>query len=356
MSLAAQSAVPPDAAFALVLGANFGSAINPVLEGTAGADPAAQRLSVGNLINRGAGVLLALAFLPWIGRLAVTLSPDPARAVADFHTAFNLVLACLFFPLLEPYARFLRWWFPTRADPADPSTPIYLDPAARETPIVALGAAAREALRLADALETMLQGARKVIFAGDRKEVGEIKRLDDVLDRLNTAIRAYLTTLDPDALSSGDHRRLEEIMRFAMNIELAGDVVEQNLVPHASKRFKRGLSFSKDDEADLSVMIARLIANLRAAGSLFMTDDPRAAEMLAEEKPIFRDAEASATRAHFERLRSGGDAAEMSTIHLDLLRDMKLVNGHIVAAAAYPVLERAGKLLPSRISSEALRE
>jgi len=143
MSLAAQSAVPPDAAFALVLGANFGSAINPVLEGTAGADPAAQRLSVGNLINRGAGVLLALAFLPWIGRLAVTLSPDPARAVADFHTAFNLVLACLFFPLLEPYARFLRWWFPTRADPADPSTPIYLDPAARETPIVALGAAAR---------------------------------------------------------------------------------------------------------------------------------------------------------------------------------------------------------------------
>jgi phosphate:Na+ symporter len=234
--------------------------------------------------------------------------------------------------------------------------PIYLDPAARETPIVALGAAAREALRLADALEAMLQGARKVIFAGDRKETAEIKRLDDVLDSLNSAIRAYLTTLDPDALSSDDHRRLEEITRFAMNIELAGDVVEQNLVPHATKRFQRGLSFAKDDEADLTMLMTRLIANLRTAGSLFMTDDPRAAEVLAEEKPVFRDAEVVATRAHFERLRAGGDGTETSTVHLDLLRDMKRVNSHIVAAAAYPVLERAGKLLASRISSEAMGE
>jgi phosphate:Na+ symporter len=356
MSLASQGVVPPDAAFALVLGANLGSAVNPVLEGTSGADPAARRLAVGNLINRVVGVLIALAFLPWIGDGMVILSSDHGRAVADFHTAFNLLLACLFFPLLEPYARLLRWWLPARADPADPSTPIYLDAAARETPIVALGAAAREALRLADALEAMLQGARKVVFAGDRKEIGEIKRLDDVLDRLNTAIRAYLTTIDPDALSAGDHRRLEEIMRFSMNIELAGDVVEQNLVPHAAKRLRRGLSFSKDDEAELSAMLARLIANLRTAGSLFMTDDSRAAELLAEEKPIFRDAEAAATRAHFERLRAGGDAAETSTVHLDLLRDMKLVNSHIVAAAAYPVLERAGKLLASRISSDAMTD
>jgi phosphate:Na+ symporter len=356
MSLASQGVVPPDAAFALVIGANLGSAVNPVLEGTQGSDPAAQRLAVGNLVNRGVGALIALALLPWIGRGLVVLTPDAGRAVADFHTAFNLFLACLFFPLLEPYARILRWAFPARADPADPSTPIYLDAAARETPIVALGAAAREALRLADALETMLLGARKVIFSGDRKEVGEIKRLDDVLDRLNSAIRAYLTTIDPDALSANDHRRLEEIMRFSMSIELAGDVVEQNLAPHALKRIKRGLSFSKDEEADLSAMLARLIANLRTAGSLFMTEDPRAAELLAEEKPIFRDAEAAATRAHFERLRSGGDAAETSTVHLDLLRDLKLVNSHIVAAAAYPVLERAGKLLASRISSEAMTD
>jgi phosphate:Na+ symporter len=42
MSLAANGVVPPNAAFALVLGANLGTAINPLLEGAAGDDPAAR--------------------------------------------------------------------------------------------------------------------------------------------------------------------------------------------------------------------------------------------------------------------------------------------------------------------------
>ncbi len=77
----------------------------------------------------------------------VTIEPDNARAVADFHTAFNIVLALIFFPLLSPYARLLRRWLPARVDAADPSQPLYLDPLAVETPVVAIGGAAREALR-----------------------------------------------------------------------------------------------------------------------------------------------------------------------------------------------------------------
>ena len=355
MSLASRGVVPPNAAIALVLGANLGSAINPVLEGAAGNDPAGRRLAVGNLMNRGVGVLVGLALLSPIGRLLVTFEPDKARLVADFHTAFNFALAFLFFPFLKPYADLLRWLFPAKADPLDPSRPVYLDPAARETPIVALGAAAREAMRLADTLEKMLLGAREAMVVGDRKQISETKRLDDVLDHLNTAIKAYLGTLDPDALSEGDHRRLQEIMAFSMNMEQAGDVVEQNFLPHVSKRLKRGLSFSKEGEAELKEMMDRLIANLRVATSIFVTEDPRAARLLADEKPAFRDAETAATRSHFEQLRTGGaDAVETGTIQLDLLRDMKLINSHIVAAAAYPILERQGKLLASRIATDAL--
>jgi phosphate:Na+ symporter len=92
MSLAAKGVVPPHAAFALVLGANLGSALNPLLEGAAGADPVAKRVPAGNLLNRIFGVALGLALLNWIGPLIVAIEPDAARAVADFHTAFNLVM------------------------------------------------------------------------------------------------------------------------------------------------------------------------------------------------------------------------------------------------------------------------
>jgi phosphate:Na+ symporter len=97
-------------------------------------------------------------------------------------------------------------------------------------------------------------------------------------------------------------------------------------------------------------MIDRLTANVRAAASLFMTEDERAARLLAVEKEAFRNLEVFATASHFERLRSGRvDTAETSSLHLDALRHLKQINTHLVAAAAYPVLESKGELLPSRL-------
>ena len=312
MSLAANGVVPPEAAFALVLGANLGTAINPVIEGVSSDDPAAKRLPIGNLANRLLGVIVALVLLRWIGPLMVTVEPDNARAVADFHTLFNLALAVIFLPLLTPYSKLLQRLLPRRVDPADPSRPLYLDAAARETPIVALGGAAREAMRLADVLETMLHGARDALRKGDRKLIAETKRMDDVLDHLNTAIKTYLTSLDPESLSDADHRRLGEILNFAMNMEQAGDVVDGNLLPHCAKRLKRGLVFSKEGEAELLAMMDRLVTNLRTAASLFMTDDRRAARLLVDEKVAFRDLEAAAHPVAFRPAahrppRHGGD-------------------------------------------------
>jgi phosphate:Na+ symporter len=352
MSLAAKGVIPPDAAFAFVLGANLGTAVNPILEGTSSDDPAARRVPIGNFLIRLAGVGVCLATLEPIGRAMVTFEPDAARAVADFHTLFNVVLAAIFFGLLTPYARLLERLLPSRVRLEDPSRPRYLEAATKETPIVALGAAAREALRLADVLDGMLRGARDALAKKDRRLITETKRQDDVLDRLNTAIKTFLTSIDPDELGNGDQRRLEQILSFAMNLEQAGDVIDRNLLPHAAKGLKRGLSFSPDDQAELAAMMDRLISNLQTAASLLMTDDTRAARLLADEKVAFREAESVATSTHLSRLRSSSvNVAQASGLHLDLLRDMKLINSHIVAAAAYPVLEQTGALLPSRIAS-----
>ncbi len=353
MSFAAKGTVPPLAALALVLGANLGSAINPMLEGAAGADPAVRRVPLGNLVNRLVGVALAFALLPAIGRWMVTVEPDNARLVADFHTAFNLALALIFLPLLKPFADLLRRLIPARVDPADPARPLYLDPAALETPVIALGGAAREALRLADVLESMLTGLRDTLENPNRRQIVETKRLDDVLDKLNTAIKTYLTSLDPEGLGEADHRRLREILTFSTNLEQAGDVVDRNLLGTASKMSKRGVTFSKSGQAELLEIVDRLIANVRTAASLFMTGDERAARLLAAEKEAFRAIESAATDTHFERLRTGRlNSAETSALHLDALRDLKSVNTHLVAAAAYPVLASKGELLPTRLRLE----
>jgi phosphate:Na+ symporter len=350
LSLAAQGTVPPDAAFALVLGANLGTAINPVLEGAGGNDPAGRRLPIGNLLTRVAGCVVALALLDPIGRLLIQIEPDPVRAVADFHSGFNLVLAAVFLPALTPYAALLRRLLPARVAPDDPSRPRYLDASAAETPPIAIAAAAREALRMADALEAMLTGAADTLGSTDRRRIAEVRRLDDVLDRLNSAIKGYLIALDPDTLSDDDHRRVTEVLVFATNLEAAGDVIDRDVIGVTTRRLKRGQTLTEADRTEAAALLHRLVTTARAAAAVFMQQDARAARTLVAEKEAFRTLEQEATLAHFSALRSG---EATGGLRLELLRELKRVNGHLVAAAAYPVLEGQGALLPTRLRDDA---
>jgi phosphate:Na+ symporter len=352
MSFAAQGVVPPQAAFALVLGANLGTALNPLFEAGSTGDPVAKRLPVGNLLNRAVGCVLGLALLGVTGPWIVSFEPSAYRAVADYHTFFNLVMAVLFLPVLGPVAGLLKWMLPARAAPTDPSRPAYLDQDALESPAVALAAASREALRMADVLETMLHSALEALDRGDRKSIAETKRLDDVLDRLNSAIKAYLTSVDYESLDAGDDRRLSEILAFVTNLEHAGDIVERGLAANLAKRTKRNLAFSTEGTGEIHEMLRRLATNVRTAAAVFMTGDVRAARELLGEKEVFRDLETRATDAHFVRIRAGRiESVETSALHLDMLRDLKRINAH-VAAAAYPVLEQRGELLSSRLRQD----
>src|SRR6266446_6828724 len=137
MSLAYAHFVSPYAALALVLGANLGSAINPVFEGARRDDPASYRLPLGNLVNRLAGVALVAPFLNPLADLLQSWQPDPAKATALFHIAFNVVTALVFIGLLDGMARLLKTLLPERAKEADASGPRYLDESALETPSLA---------------------------------------------------------------------------------------------------------------------------------------------------------------------------------------------------------------------------
>src|ERR1700723_3060048 len=151
MSLAFSQFVTPEAALALVLGANLGSAINPLIEAGVRGDPATRRLPAGNLLNRLVGILIIVPFLAPITREMLAFQPDMAKMTAEFHMAFNVVLAAIFIGPLDAVAWLLVRLLPEKKQITDASVPRYLDEAALETPPLALANAARETLRMGDA-------------------------------------------------------------------------------------------------------------------------------------------------------------------------------------------------------------
>ena len=113
-----------------------------------------EAVPIGNLLNRAVGVVVGLA-LPAGDRAAGwSRSCRTMRAlVADFHTGFNLCWRSLFLPLLSRSPRCCAAGCrPVSIRPTRRSRSISIPPRAR-SPVVALGGAAREALRLADVLD-----------------------------------------------------------------------------------------------------------------------------------------------------------------------------------------------------------
>ena len=143
LSLGQAGDLTPALAVVLVLGANFGGAIPPVLV-TLSASPAARRVTLGNLGIRGLGCLVALPFAGVIGDGLAGLAVFSGGLPVEAHLAFNIALAALIWPVAGLIARALPLVLPDRPDAAGDG-PRWLDEAALEQPDLALAGASREA-------------------------------------------------------------------------------------------------------------------------------------------------------------------------------------------------------------------
>ena len=342
MSLAFSHFVTPIAALALVLGANLGSAINPLFVAGSRDNPASRRLPIGNMINRLVGVAFVLPFLQPIADALAAMQFDPAKASAIFHMAFNLALAAMFIPLLDAVAWLLAHILPERKQAADPAAPRYLDEAALDTPSLALADASRETLRMGDVIETMLRQVMTGLMTNNRQLVQEASRMDNVVDRLEEALKLYLTKLTRGSLDEREGRRAMEIVSFAINLEHIGDIIDKNLSELAAKKIKNKFQFSPEGAAELEVFHKRILDNLKIALGVFMASDRAGAQKLIADKAVLRNAELDAAERHLERLREGRpETMETTSLHLDILRDLRRIHSHI-CSVAYPVLEAAG--------------
>src|SRR6202030_1407178 len=251
--------------------------------------------------------------------------------------------------LLDGLASLLTRLLPDPPKSADPSAPLYLDEAAVHMPSVALACAARETLLIADVVERMLRQAMTALMSNDRKLAAEVSRMDNIVDRLDEAIKLYVTKVTRESLDDRDGRRAMEIIAFSINLEHIGDIIDKNLMELAVKKIKHKYEFSKEGAAELADFHKRIIDNLRLAFSVFINDNVKIARTLIEEKTQLRTAELACADSHLARLREGRpESIETSSLHLDVLRDLKRIHSHI-CSVAYPVLEAAGELQPNRL-------
>lgn len=347
-TFAAAGVFPPATALVLVIGANLGNALIPVLA-QLGAPVAQRRPALANLLTR---LLLAALLVPVIEPIAgwmLALPFEDARLALEFHLILNLLGALVFLPFVEPIARLVQRLLPTRDAAESGAKPRHLDAAVLDSPSEALACAMREALSLGERVQSMLQDTLTLIDKNELKLSRSIAAADDGVDAIHESIKLYLVRVSRNELDEEDSRRLYELITVITNLEHIGDIIDNNLRDLAEKKIRKGYTFSPEGLAEIRDFHGRVYSGLVLALNVFASRDLALARQLFAEKAAIRDADRRATESHFQRLRSGRpESIETSAIHLDIIRDLKRIHGH-AAAIAYPILESADALRESRL-------
>ena len=346
LSLSANGSIDTSLVIVLVLGANLGGAIPPVLA-TMKAPASARRVTLGNLIVRAIGCGAALP-LAGYGAELLEMSPfSHTNFAVDAHLLFNLAVAIIAWPLSPLLLRTTTALLPEqKQSEADLS---YLDGHDLNRPVAALAGASREAMLVGDLIERMLMQAGEAMRHNDQSKLADISALEGRVDRIQHGIKVYVSKVGQGGLSGKDHRRAMDIVEYAINLEHIGDIIEKGIRPEIAKKINLGLQFSDDGKTELEQLFTITLDNIRMAQTVFATQNADLARRLVEIKEDVRRLEKRSAERHLQRLRDGrADSIQTSSVHLDMLRDLKRINAHI-ASVAHPILDQNGLLSESRI-------
>lgn len=348
VTLASSGVLDVNIALIMVLGANLGGAIAPIVT-TMREGRAASRVPVANMVMRFISVLLVFPFIGVAHELISYFGDTPERMIVNFHTAFNIGVVVLFLPVSHIVARRVETWMPDQIDYDDPSVPKYLDEKHLETPSIALSDAMRETLRMAEMLETMLDDLILALRQNNEKLLITVIERDDVLDGLYKAIKYYMAKIMHESLDEEDAQQYIQILAFATNLEGCGDTVVKSMADMAEKKIRKKSSFSHDGWAEIKNIHKHVQDTLRLSQNVLLSGDRQLARRLIESKDTIREYERKTSESHLNRIRDGvPETIATSSIHLDIIRDYRRLNS-LLATVAYPILEDAGDLMTRRL-------
>ncbi|MCO8162456.1 Na/Pi cotransporter family protein [Pseudomonas sp. 21LCFQ010] len=339
-TLAGSDIISLHVAIGLVVGANIGSGLLAFMS-TSMQNVPGRQVALGSLLFKLLGLVLIIPVLDPLVNWLDELRLKPQELVIGFHLVYNIARCLLMLPFVSPMARLCASLLQVPAETAGPIKPRHLDLTALATPSLALANAVRETLRMGDLLENMLGAMQAVLHGTQTAVTQQVRSLNEDVETLYSGIKLYLAQMPREDLGEQDNRRWAEIIELTINLELASGVIERMLRKIQQQKTAQQRSFSDVGLEELTDLHTQLQANLRLGLSVFLSGDPHSARQLLKEKRQFRALERRLAHAHVNRLqRKVVQSIETSSLHLELMADMKRLNS-LFCSSAYAVLETA---------------
>lgn len=349
-------AIPFAAGLSLVLGANLGSAFIPIWL-TRDLAVSARRIPLANLLLRGSTALVMLIVVNVTGTHQTLMVAGAGQSLILAHIGFNLavfVLATGFVNWMERPVTLLLPEPEVKAHAmdhfSDALSPLN-DPSASGAN-VAMSSVRHELLQMVTQVERMFRPVLDIYEQDDSDAISALWQQDERVNAQLTEIRRFVARMPRQNMSKAQIKAARGLVEYAIRLEAAGDVVSNRMTRTAQIKHTERTEFSAQGWKELKDLHAAVLASFSLARHVLLVNDVDCARRLVLDKAEVKRLSRHSRKAHLKRLERGQtESFASSDLHLETLRAMRDLHGHI-AAIAYPILYQSGQVLETRLVME----
>lgn len=330
--VAAQVAIP------FILGDNIGTTITAELAAFQ-TSRNSKRVARGHTMFNVIGVLYMLP-LVWMGVFgkAVSfltpweLSQNTIMAELAFsHSLFNVTNAIVFTVAIKWLEAIVMKILPvTKRELAE--RPVVLEKHLFNTPLIALGQAKREIIRMIERARDAVQQAVEGLVESDTRKLDKAMVAEDIIDAFQLDITSYLVALSREQLSNEVSNELPVLLHTVNDLERVGDHAV-NIVEIAYRKIEQRMSFSESalaEAAQLKKEIDQMFGFVKEA--LEHNSNEAAGKALVNENNLNR-MQLEFRRNHVRRMSEGGCTPEVGLIFCDLVDNIEKIGDHLTNIA-----------------------
>lgn len=343
--LAQQGALSLEASIPLMLGANIGTCITAAIA-SIGTYRAAKRVSLAQVLFNVSSVLLFLCFIPEIAGVVRSISPGEAsdqvntvtnhlpRQIANAHTLYNVLMACIFLPLTPLFARLVLLLLPDKEDEVRliPMT-WHIKQSVITSPPLALSCARAEAGRMNKILTRMLEAAIPPFFSKDPGAdtvfpqltlVDGIVMREQKIDYLESAVTDYLFQIMRQELTPAESSEVYGLLNIVKDQEALGDVIEVRMLQLLQSKESMGVELSSEGEEEIRSLHGHVCTCMTLLTEAIESPDTGKATAILTEIESFDQLELHTEHHHLQRIQHMVSVSEAShDLHMELVDALK---------------------------------
>ncbi len=336
--MANQGLLGLDMVLYVILGCNIGACASATLASMSGKKDAKRAAMIHLLFNVIGTIIIFIIFLiamPQVIELLSRISADNGRFVANAHTIIKIFQVIVLFPFLKLIVKLTYLLVPgedKKVGYRDSFTLKYIGDKVVFNPATAVVEVIREIERMADLASENLNRAMNALITLDKEDIDEVYEVEKNINFLNHSITDYLVKINQTNLPIEDLKSIGALFHVVNDIERIGDHAE-NVADDARSRAEKGLTFSKDAQKELGIMLDKVNDIVRFSVEMFaqgkiehMTHITKLEEEIDELERLYQ-------KRHIERLTRNECTPEAGMIFSDIVSGLERVADHAVNIA-----------------------